>query len=148
MSTLIPIPLFYIFRKRILTNDLKGYDGTVSIGGRTTALLIWHRWISRWGRRTGKISWASRQSLHSLRIGNKCWEDKVDDNISGINTEITVNGQKLETVTSFKYRKDVEVASAIRVPFVLKRAYRNSSPLGGHTVRLTKTRYVHDMGSS
>ena len=27
----------------------------------------------------------------------------VTNNISGINTEIKVNGQKLETVTSFKY---------------------------------------------
>ena len=27
----------------------------------------------------------------------------MTNNTSGINTEITVNGQKLETVTSFKY---------------------------------------------
>ena len=27
----------------------------------------------------------------------------ITNNISGINTEIKVNGQKLETVTSFKY---------------------------------------------
>ena len=35
----------------------------------------------------------------------KCQEDQADDkkNTSGVNTEIKVNGQKLETVTSFKY---------------------------------------------
>ena len=33
------------------------------------------------------------------------------NNTSGINTEIKVNGQKLETVTSFKY-----LGSVIRVP--------------------------------
>ena len=45
----------------------------------------------------------SRQSLHSLRHGDQCQEDQADDNTSGINTEIKVNGQTLETVTSFKY---------------------------------------------
>ena len=30
-------------------------------------------------------------------------EHEADDNISGINTEINVNGQKLEKVASFKY---------------------------------------------
>ena len=31
----------------------------------------------------------------------------MTNNASGINTEITVNGQKLETVTSFKYQGSV-----------------------------------------
>ena len=55
-------------------------------------------------RRTGKISRVSRQSLHSLRHRDQCREDKlVTNNTSSINTEIKVNGRKLETVTSFKY---------------------------------------------
>ena len=33
----------------------------------------------------------------------RCGEDQVDDNTSGINTEMKVNGQKLETVTRFQY---------------------------------------------
>ena len=53
-------------------------------------------------RKTGKISWVSWQSLHSLWHGGLCREDQVDDNISSIN-EIKLNGPKLETVTSFKY---------------------------------------------
>ena len=69
-----------------------------------------------------------RQSFHSLWDGDQSREDKADDkqhqwypstaygmeisaektklmtnNSSGINTEIKVNEQKLETVTSFKY---------------------------------------------
>ena len=46
----------------------------------------------------------SRQSLHCLRHGDQCQEDQADDKqyTSGINREIKVNGQKLETVTSFK----------------------------------------------
>ena len=66
----------------------------------------WHRWLSKRGRRTSKISWTSRQSPHSLRHGDQCWEDQTQlmtNNTCGINTEIKVNGQKLETVTSFKY---------------------------------------------
>ena len=66
-------------------------------------LCLWHWWLSRRGRRTGKISWVSRQSLLSLRHGDQCQEDQADDNSSGVTTEIKVNGQKLETVTSSKY---------------------------------------------
>ena len=55
---------------------------------------------SRRGR-TRKISLASQQHHHSLRHGDQCREDQADDNTSDINTEIKVNGQKLETVTSF-----------------------------------------------
>ena len=54
-------------------------------------------------KKNWQISLASRQSLHSLRHGDQCPEDQADDNTSGINTEIKISGQKLETVTSFKY---------------------------------------------
>ena len=36
-------------------------------------------------------------------MGDHCPDDQVDDNTNRINKEIKVNGQKLETVTSFKY---------------------------------------------
>ena len=50
-------------------------------------LCWWHRWLSRRGKRTEKISWASRQSLHnrfsnvaSISVWNKrvlqLWEGK------------------------------------------------------------------------
>ena len=42
-------------------------------------LCWWHRWLSRRGRRTGKILWVSRKSLHSLRHGDQCREDQADD---------------------------------------------------------------------
>ena len=42
-------------------------------------LCWWHRWLSMRGRRTGKIRWASRQSLHSLWDGDQCREDEGDD---------------------------------------------------------------------
>ena len=50
----------------------------------------------------------SRQSLHSLQHDDQCREDQDDtNNTSGINKEIKVNGQKLATVTSFKYLASV-----------------------------------------
>ena len=72
-------------------------------GPSQSPLCWWHRWLSRRGRRIGKISGASRQSFHSLWHGDQCWEDQADDKRHQCNTEIKVNGQKLETVTSFKY---------------------------------------------
>ena len=44
-----------------------------------SSLCWWHWWLSRRGRRTGKISWASLQCLYSLWHGDQCWEDQVDD---------------------------------------------------------------------
>ena len=67
-------------------------------------LCWWHWWLSRRGRRTGKFSWASWQSLHSLRHRDQCREDQDDDKQHlWHQQEINVNGQKLETVTSYKY---------------------------------------------
>ena len=42
-------------------------------------LCWWYWWLSRRGRRTGKFSWASWQSLHSPRHGAQCGEDQADD---------------------------------------------------------------------
>ena len=42
-------------------------------------LSWWHRWLSRRGRRTGKMCGVSRQSLRSLRLGDQCRKDQVND---------------------------------------------------------------------
>ena len=44
----------------------------------------------------------------------------VTNNTSGINTEIKVNGQKLETVTSFKYLGSV-ITDEVSKPKILSR---------------------------
>ena len=44
-----------------------------------------------------------RQNLHGLGHGDRYREDQVDDNTSGIDIEIKVNGEKLKTVTNLKY---------------------------------------------
>ena len=62
-------------------------------------LCWWHRRLSRRGTRTGKISWVSRQSLHSLQHGDQCWEDQADDNQYQLHQH---RDQSKWTVTSFK----------------------------------------------
>ena len=67
----------------------------ILLSARSCCRVSWERWLhplhrlwpvllgccrlQRRGRRTGKIRWVSRESLHSLRHGNQCWEDLADD---------------------------------------------------------------------
>ena len=50
------------------------------------------------------------------------------NNISGINTEIKVNGQKLETVTSFKYLGSVITDEGSK-PEILSRTAQTTAAL-------------------
>ena len=62
------------------------------------------RWLSRRGRRTGKISERLDKASTACGIETSAEKTKLmTNNTSGINKEIKVNGQKPETVTSFKY---------------------------------------------
>ena len=82
-------------------------EGTVSIGGRTFTNLRFaddidglageEEELANFVERLGKASTA-----YGMDISTE--ETKLmANNTSGINTEIKVNGQKLEIVTSFKY---------------------------------------------
>ena len=51
-----------------------------------------------------------------------------DNNTSGINTDIKVNGQKLETVTSFKYLRSVITDEGSK-PVILSRVAQTSAAL-------------------
>ena len=63
-----------------------------------TPALLMTLMVSRRGIRTGKFSSASWQSLHSLRHGDQCREDQVDDNTSSINKKI----KRTESLDSHK----------------------------------------------
>ena len=52
----------------------------------------------------------------------------MTNNTSGINTEIKVNGQKLETVTSFKYLNSI-IADAGSKPEILSRIAQATAAL-------------------
>ena len=111
MSTLTH-PLQHISGKH---HDLEDHEGTVSTGGRTIANLRFADDIDglEGEEELGKL--VERLDKASTPYGMEISAEKTKlttNNTSGINTEIKVNGQKLETVTSFKYLGSV----MMRVP--------------------------------
>ena len=98
--------LFNIFLERIMTDALEDLKGTVSIGGRTITNLCSADNIDGLAGEKGKLAnlvecLDKASTAYGIEISAE--KTKLMTNISGINTEIKVNGQKLETVTSFKY---------------------------------------------
>ena len=74
--------LFNILLERIITAALEDHEGTVGTGGRTiTSLRFADDIIGSAGEEEelAKFCLTSRQSLHSLWLGDQCQEDQVDD---------------------------------------------------------------------
>ena len=86
-----------------MTDALEDHESTVSIGGRAITHLLFADGIDGVAGQQEEMAKlvVSQRNLQSLRHGDQCRKDQVDN--SGINTEIKVNRQKLETVTNFKY---------------------------------------------
>ena len=90
-----------------MTDTLEDHEGTVSIEGRTITNL---RFADDIGGLAGEeeelAKLVERLDKASTAYGMGISAEKtklITNNTGGINTEIEVNGQKLETVTSFKY---------------------------------------------
>ena len=104
MSTLTH-PLQHISGK-VMTDALKDHEGTVSTGGRTITSLRSaddidglageEEELAKLVERLDKASTTSVMEISAQKI------KLMTNNTSGINKEIKVNGQKLETVTRFK----------------------------------------------
>ena len=94
-----------------MTDTLEDHEATVSTGGRTIINLRFaddidglagqEEELSNLGERLYKASTACGMEISAKKT------KLTTNNTIGINTEIKVNGQKLETVTSFKYRGSV-----------------------------------------
>ena len=97
--------LFNTFLERIMTDALEDHEGTVSIGGRTITNLRFACDIDGLAREEEELTnLAERLDKASTAYGIEISNTKLmTNNTSGIDTEIKVNGQKLETVTSFEY---------------------------------------------
>ena len=90
-----------------MTDALEDHEGTVSIGGRAITNLRFaddidglagaEEELAKLNECLDKASTAYGMNISAERT------KLMTNNTSGINTEIKVNGQKLETVTSFKY---------------------------------------------
>ena len=90
-----------------MTDALEDHEGTVSIGGRTiTNLHFADDIVGLAGEEEELANLVERLDKASTAYSMEISAEKtkvMTNNTSGINTEIKVNGQKLETVTSFKY---------------------------------------------
>ena len=90
-----------------MTDALEDHEGTVSIGGRTITNLRFADDIDgSAGKEEELANLVECLDKASTAYGIEISAEKTNlmtINTSGINTEIKVNGQKLETVTSVKY---------------------------------------------
>ena len=94
-----------------MTDALEDHEGTVSIGCRTIIKLRFADDVDGSAGEEEELANLVEQldkasTAYGIEITAE--ETKVmTNNTSSINTEIKVNGQKLETVTSFKYQGSV-----------------------------------------
>ena len=89
-----------------MTDALEDHEVTVSIGGRTITKLRFADDIDGLaGEEEELTNLVERLDKASTADGMEISAEKtklMTNNTSGINTDITVNGKKLETVTSLK----------------------------------------------
>ena len=90
-----------------MTDALEDHEGTVSIGSRTITSLRFADDIDGLaGEEEELANLVERLVKASTAYGMEVSAEKtkfMTSNTIGINKEIAVNGQRLETVTSFKY---------------------------------------------
>ena len=90
-----------------MTDALEDHEGTVSTGSRTITNLCFAGDIDGLAGEEEELTKLVERLINaSIVHGKEISTGKttlMTKNTSGINTEIKVNGQKLRTVTSFKY---------------------------------------------
>ena len=90
-----------------MTDALEDHQGTASIGGRAITNLVFADDIDGLAGEAEELAkLVERLDKASTAYGMQISAEKttlMTYNTSGINIEIKINGQKLETVTSFKY---------------------------------------------
>ena len=94
-----------------MSDAMGDHEGTVSIGGRTISNFHFADDIDGLAGEEEEVAkLVERLDKASTAYGMKISAEKtklMTNNTSGIDTEIKVNGRKLETVTSFKYLDSV-----------------------------------------
>ena len=118
--------------ERIITEALEDHEGTVSIGGRTVTNLRFADDIDGLAGVEEELAKLvecldKASTAYGMEISAKKTK-LVTNNTSGINTEIEVNGQKLETVTSFKYLDSVITDEGSK-PEILSRIAQTTAAL-------------------
>ena len=114
-----------------MTDALEDHEGTVSIGGRTITNLHFTDDIDGLAGEEELANLVERldkaSTAYSMEISAKKTK-LMTNNTSGINTEIKVNGQKLETVTNFKYLGSV-ISDEVSKPEILLRIAHTTAVL-------------------
>ena len=115
-----------------MTDALEDHEGTVSFGGRTITNLRFADDIDGLaGEEEELANLVERLDEASTAYGMEISAEKtklMTNNTSGFNTEIKVNGQKLETVTSFKYLGSVITDEGSK-PEILSRIAQTTAAL-------------------
>ena len=115
-----------------MTDVLEEHEGTVSIGGRTTTNLRFAGDIDGLAGEEEKLAGLVEYlDKASTAYGMEISAEKttlMTSNTSGINTDIKVNGQKLKTVTSFKYPGSV-ITDEVSKPEILSRIAQTTASL-------------------
>ena len=115
-----------------MTDALEDHEGTVSIGGRTITNLCFAHDINGLAGEEEELA----NSVECLNKASTAYSMEISagktrlttNNSSDINTEIKVNGQKLETVTSFKYLGSV-ISDEGPKPEILSRIAQTTAAL-------------------
>ena len=115
-----------------MTDALEGHKGSVSIGGRTVTNLRFADDIDVLaGEEKELANLVKRLDKASTAYGMEISAEKtklMTNNTSGINTKIKLNGQMLETVTSFEYLGSV-ITDECSKPDILSRTVRTTAAL-------------------
>ena len=115
-----------------MTDALEDHEGTVSIGGRSITNLRFADDIDGLaGKEEELANLVERLDKASTAYSMEITAEKtklMTNNTSGINTEIKVNRQKLETVTNFKYLGSVITGGGSK-PEVLSRIAQTTTAL-------------------
>ena len=114
-----------------MTDTFEDHEGTVSIGGRTITNLRFADDIDGLAGEEELANLVERLDKASTAYGMEIGAEKtklMTNNTSGINTEIKMNEQKLETVTSFKYLGSVITDEGSK-PEILSRITQTTAAL-------------------
>ena len=117
-----------IFLERIMTDALEDHEDTDSIGGTAIANLRFADDIDGLAGEEEELAKLAELLDKSSTAYGAEKTQQMTNNTSGINTEIKVNGQKLETVTSFKYLGSV-VTDGGSKPEILSRTEQTTATL-------------------
>ena len=114
-----------------MKDALEDHEGTVSTGGRTITNLRFADDIDGLAGEEELANLVERLDKASTAYGMEISAEKAKlttNNTNGINTEIKVNGQKLETVTGFRYLGSVITYEGSK-PEILSRIAQTTAAL-------------------